>query len=235
MNTKNPIKHYLSQSVRTNRKWVFFAWISILAFGLILATIRVLPPIASLFSEHILGEFVVDLPVKTAFLVIPLILIVRSKSHKKWQEANPDVPITKKNFSTALYLEIFLSIFLGVPALIITWIVAGLIDPVIVERIFITGILASGEMFLWVWLMTTLIYTLQFTPLVKVGDGSVLVAAGLLGSLWVVVSLQNTLWYSINEIGVPIPLVVAIYMFVALLILVIGWVITAKVYEKVDL
>ena len=33
MEIKNPIKYYLAQSVRTNGKWVFIAWISILAFG----------------------------------------------------------------------------------------------------------------------------------------------------------------------------------------------------------
>jgi len=233
MNTTNPIKHYLAQTVRTNGKWVLIAWSGVLVFGLILATARVLPPIQNLFSEHILGEFVVDLPVKAAFLIIPLILIVRSKSHKEWQEAN--LTITKKKFSTALYLEIFLFTFLGIPALIIIWLVAGLIDPTIIERIFITGILASGEMFLWVWLMTTLIYTLQFTPLGEISEGSVLVAVSLLGSLWLVVSLQNTLWYVVDDMGVSIPIVVATYVFIGLIILVIGRTITAKLYEKVDL
>ena len=235
MNTTNPIKHYFAQSVRTNGKWVLIAWVGVLIFGLILATARVLPPIQNLFSEHMLGEFVVDLPVKAAFLVIPLILIVRSKSYKEWQEANLNVPITKKKFSTSLYLEIFLFTLLGIPTLIIIWLVAGLIDHAIIERIFITGILASGEMFLWVWLMTTLIYTLQFTPLGKISNGSVLVAVSLLGSLQLVVSLQNTLWYVVDDMEVPIPIVVATYVFIGLIILVIGRTITAKLYEKVDL
>lgn len=231
----NPIKRYLAQSVRTNRKRIVFAWIGVLIFGLLLVIGRVIPPIASLFSEHMLGEFVVDLPLKAAFLVIPLILFYRSKTHKEWQEANPDTPITKKGFAIAIYLEIFLSTFIGIFALIIIWVVAGLADPTIVERILRVGIFSLGEGFLWVWLMATLVYTLQFTPLVKIADGAVLLTGSMLGSLQVVVSLQNTSWHFIDDVGTPIPLVVAAYVAVGLFILVVGWAITARLYDKVDL
>jgi len=235
MNIKNPIKHYLVQSLRKNGKWILVAWIGVLIVGLILATIRVFPPITNLFSEHILGEFVVDIPLKLAFIVIPIILFYRSKTHKKWQEDNPYSPITKKDFTTAIYLEIFLSTFVGIFALVIIWIVAGLVDPAIIDRILRVGIFSLGEGFLWVWLMATLIYTLQFTPIVKIAQGAVLLSASLLGSLQVVVRLQNISWRLIDAVVMPIPLMVVTYISAGLIILIIGWAITAKLYEKVDL
>jgi len=235
MDTKNPIRHYLAQSVRTNGKLIFIAFVLILIGGIILATIRVLPPIVNMFSEHMLGEFVVDLPLKAAFIVIPLILFYKSKFHEEWQEANPDTSITKSEFSTAIYLEIFLSTFIGIVALLIVWIVAGLVDPTIIPRILRVGVFSLGEGFLWVWLMTTLVYTLQFTPFAKISEGALLLCAALLGSLQVVVRLQNTSWHFINDVGTPIPLVVATYTLVALVILVIGRTITARLYEKRNL
>ena len=152
MNIKNPIKHYLTQCVRTNGKQLFFAWIGVLIFGLLLVIGRVIHPITRIFSEHILSEFVIDLPLKAAFMVIPLILFYRSKMYKEWQEANPDTSITKRDFTTAIYFEIFLSTFLGIFALGIIWFVAGLVDPTIVERILKVGIFGLGEGFLLICL-----------------------------------------------------------------------------------
>jgi len=235
MIAKDPIKYYLIQSVKMNGRHILIALIGTLAFGLILATTRVFPPIANLFSEHMLGEFVVDLPVKAAFLIIPIVLFYKSKTHKEWQEANQDTSITKKEFATAIYLEIFLSTFIGIFALLIIWIVAGLVDPSIVDRIHRVGVFSLGEGFLWVGLMTTLVFTLQFTALVKIAKGSLLLCASLLGSLQVIVILQNISWYFIDDVGIPIPLVTLTYASVGLFILVIGRTITARLYDKVDL
>jgi hypothetical protein len=229
----NSIKHYLAQSVRTNGKWILIGWVGVLVFGLVLVLGRLLAPIQSIFSEHILSEFVVDIPLKAAFIILPIILFYRGETHKEWQEDNP--PITKKEFSTAIYLEIFLSVFLGIAALIIVWIVAGLADPDIVERIFEVGVFSLGEGFLWVGLMTTLVYTLQFTPLVKIGQGSVLLAISLIGSLQVIILLQTPAWHFVNYVGISIPLLFAVYFLAALIVLFIGWAITAMLYKKIDL
>jgi len=232
----SPIKHYLAQSIRTNGKWVLVAWVGVLVSGLILVLGRLLPPIQNLLSEVILGGLVVNIPLKAAFIVIPLVLLCRSKTHKEWQEVNSDTPITRKEFSAASYLEIFLSTLLGLPALGIIWIVAGLTDPAIVEYILTVGVFGLGEGFLWVSLMATLIYTLQFTPLVKIAEGSILILIGLFGPLWIIASLlQPISWDFINYEGVPIPLVVVIYILAGLIVLVVGKTITAKLYEEIDL
>ena len=83
--------------------------------------------------------------------------------------------------------------------------------------------------------MTTMVYTLQFTPIVKIWDGRLLLAGSLLTSLQVIIRLQNFSWYLINSIGVSILCVVAFYVFIGFIFLVIGRTITAKLYEKVDL
>lgn len=64
MSTKNPIKHYLAQSVHTNYKIVLLALFIILIAGVITVIVRNIPAIAGVISEHISTEMVVDFPVK---------------------------------------------------------------------------------------------------------------------------------------------------------------------------
>jgi len=66
MNTKNPIKHYLAQSVSINWKLVLLILFIILIAGVIAVILRNFSAIAGVLSEHISSEVVVDLPVKLA-------------------------------------------------------------------------------------------------------------------------------------------------------------------------
>jgi hypothetical protein len=222
--------------MRKNGKLILLATVGVLAVGLILAIGRIIPPINNLLSEELSVLLVANIALKVAFVAIPLILLVKGKTHKQWQEANPDTPITKKNFSTAIYLEMFLFTFIGFFLIVVIWAIAGLIDPDIAEPLLSVYVFGIGEGFLWVWMMTVLVYTLQFTPLVKIVDGIVLLLASFLGSLHIIAEfLQPLSWNYIDYEGVPIPLVIGIYILVGLLLLIIGRTITAKLYEKVDL
>ena len=231
MNTKNPIKGYLVQSAKTNKKPILFALFAILVAGLVLVIGRITPVFANIFSEHILREFVVDLPVKVVGLVVPFILVFKSKSHAEWHELHPDIPISKKKFAVAIYLEMFLSTFVAIPVLIVIWIVAGLIDPSIVESILTTGVFALGVMFFIVWVMTALIFTLQFTKLVEINDGTTLLCVSFLAAFGLGLGLQSLLFST----ETPPMLAAVICAFIGLIMLLIGWAITARLYQKVDL
>jgi len=257
MKTKSPVKHYLAQSVRTNGKWAFIAWVCTLFVCIILVTIRVLPPVYNLIPFLMDDIFVFNVPPKLAPFAVPLVLILgnmmcrqepkpdtptekglmffRGASYKAWQENNPDIPITKKEFATALYLEIFLSTFFGVFALGIIWTVAGLLDPTVFEHIFRNGIHVLGVVFLWVCLATTMFYTLQFSPLKKIANGGLLLIISLFGSLQVAAWFQNNSWPLIDDTGISIPLVFTVFTLIGLIFLVIGSVITALLYKRVDL
>ena len=231
MNIKNPIKSYLVKSAKANSKPVLIALLVFLIVGLILVIGRITPVFKSIFSEHLLRELVVDLPVKAVGLIVPIILMFKNKSHSEWHEAYPDMPMSKKNFTTAIYLEMFLSALVAVPVLVVIWVVASLVDPNIVESILTTGVFALGVMFFIPWVMTALIFTLQFTKLLEINDGAVLLFGSVLVAFWLGVGLQSLLF----ALVVPHALASVICAFIGLIIILIGWKITASLYEKVDL
>ncbi|MDR2585457.1 MAG: hypothetical protein LBC84_04450, partial [Prevotellaceae bacterium] len=89
MNIASPIKYYLAQSVRTNKKWMPYALLLILIVGLILAIIRVIPPIANLLPSVVINDFFIDIQlVKVALAVVLLPLFYKSKTYLAWQEKN---------------------------------------------------------------------------------------------------------------------------------------------------
>jgi hypothetical protein len=227
VNTRNSIKYYLANSARTNGKPIFIFLIIFLVVGIIFAIGRSTSLFASLFSEHLLSEFVVDLPVKAAALIVPTILFIKSKSHKEWQEAHHDIP--KKDFTTAIYLEIFIASFVAVPVLFIIWIAAVLVDPSVIENILTIGVFNLGACFFWIWMMTALIYTLQFTKLANIREGAVLYVVCLFASLWLTVKLQSSLFSA----GMPVAALIC--AFAGLIVLVVGRAITARLYKNFNL
>ncbi|MCL1862230.1 MAG: hypothetical protein FWF78_01540 [Defluviitaleaceae bacterium] len=228
MCAKTPIKSYLAIQLRTHRKSVVIALITILIVGVALAIGRAIPAITNIFSEHMLNEFVVDIPVKLVILTVPIILFFKSKTHKEWQEAHQDIQITKKDFATATYLEIFLSTFVGVPVLFTIWIVAVLVDHSIIENILTIGVFNLGAGFFLIWMMTALVYTLRFTKLAKINQGAVLLVICLFASLWTTMGLQSLLF----SMEMPFAMKAVICMLIGLVVIVIGWSITTKLYAK---
>jgi hypothetical protein len=231
MTAKNPIKHYLAWATRTNGKIIIIALVIILVAGLALAIARGIPPIENQFSEHMLNEFIVDIPVKLVILVAPIILLFKSKTRKEWQELHKDISITKKDYATATYLEIFLSTFISLPVLLIIWIVAIRVDSSVIENILTIGVFNLGAGFFLIWMMVALVYTLQFTKLVKINDGAVLLVICLFASLWTTMGFQSLLFST----EIPSLLKGAICALAGLVILLIGRAITEKLYKKVDL
>ena len=71
MNTKNPIRYYLAQSMRKNGKLILLATVGVLAVGLILAIGRTIPPIDNLLSEELSFLLVANIALK-------IILIMRA-------------------------------------------------------------------------------------------------------------------------------------------------------------
>jgi len=204
-----------------------YALLLILIVGLILAIIRVIPPIANLLPNVVINDFFIDIQLaKVALAVVLLPLFYKSKTYLTWQEENPDVPITKKEFTIAIYLEAALYTILSFLPLLITWIVGGSINPNMLEAIFETGIYTVGEAFFWGWLTIAMFYALRLTPIRKIIGDSVL------GIICFLVALQvtiNLIWrvdfghYTLRA------------LILGLIVLAIGWVITVILYRKADL
>ena len=205
MNTKNPIKNYLMQSVRTNGKTVLLALFSLLIVWVAVAIMRTIPAVTNLISERLLREFVVDLPVKFLIAVVPFIIIKNDKSYAKWKETNPDSPITKKDFTTATYLNYFLFSLTSMPVLAVVWATAGLN------------------------------YTLQFIPYLQNDKGDTLAPIiGFLVSFGTAFGLQM-LFYQLFELPRMATVAAIIIAAIGLVIFLICRPITARLYEKFDL
>jgi len=234
VNTKTPIKNYLMQSVRTNGKTVLLALFALLIVWVAVAIMRTIPAVTNLISERLLREFVVDLPVKFLIAVVPFIIIKNDKSYAKWKETNPDSPITKKDFTTATYLNYFLFSLTSMPVLAVVWVVAVLADPYIFEYIPM-GIYNAGAMFFVVWAMAGLNYTLQFIAYLRNDKGdSLAIIIGFLVSFGTAFGLQS-LFYRVFELprmATPAALIIAA---IGLVIFLICRPITARLYEKSDL
>jgi hypothetical protein len=234
MTTKTPIKNYLIQSVRTNGKTVLLALFALLIVWVAVAILRTVPAVTNVISERLLREFVVDLPVKFVIGLIPYILLMRTKSYSKWTEANPDTPITKKDFTTVAYLNYFLFSLASMPVLAVVWVVAVLADPYMLAYIPM-GIYNAGAMFFVVWAMAGLNYTLQFIPYLQNDKGDNLAPIiGFLVSFGTAFGLQS-LFYHVFELprmATPAAMIIAA---IGLVVFLICRPITARLYEKSDL
>ncbi|MCL2569394.1 MAG: hypothetical protein FWE12_08245 [Oscillospiraceae bacterium] len=234
MNTKKPIKNYLMQSVRTNGKTVLLALFALLIVWVAVAIMRTIPAVTNVISERWLRELVVDLPVKFIIAVVPYIILTRTKSYSKWTEANPDAPISKKDFTTATYLNYFLFSLTSMPVLAVVWVVAVLADPYILEYIPM-GIYNAGAMFFVVWATAGLNYTLQFIQYLQNDKGDSLAPIiGFLVSFGTAFGLQS-LFYRVFELprmATPAAMIIAA---MGLVVFLICRPITARLYEKFDL
>jgi len=234
VNTKNSIKNYLMQSVRTNGKIVLLALFALLVVWVAVAIMRTIPAVTNVISERLLREFVVDLPVKFVIGLVPYIILMRTKSYSKWTEANPDTPITKKDFTTATYLNHFLLSLTSMPVLAIIWVAAVLADPYMLEYIPM-GIYNAGAMFFVVWAMAGLIYTLQFIPYFqKPKEEKLNLAISFLISFGTAIGLQM-LFYRAFELPRMATLAAIIIAAIGLVVFLICRPITARLYEKFDL
>ena len=234
MNTKNPIKNYLMQSARTNGKTVLLALFALLVVWVAVAILRTIPAVTDIISERMLREFVVDLPVKFLIAVVPFIILKNDKSYAKWKETNPDSSITKKDFTTATYLNYFLISLTSIPVLAIIWVAAVLADPYILEYIPM-GIYNAGAMFFVVWAMAGLNYTLQFIRyLQKSKENKLTLAISFLISFGAAFGLQS-LFYHVFELPRMVVLAAIIIAAMGLVVFLICRPITARLYEKSDL
>ena len=232
MRHEKGVRTYLGRSIQRNGRWLGIAWVCVLVFGLTLAIGRTTPWFEGVFSAHLLREFVVDIPLKLAFLVCPIVLFYQHKRYDVWQSENADVHLTKAQFVMGSYLEIVLAVLFGLCGLAVVWLVAGWIDPTVVADILQVGVFSLGEGFLWVSVMTTMVYPLMFTSLVRIAKGEMLVAICLLFALQVVIMFQPWAWYLMNDVGVGVLVMLLGYMLGGLVVLVIGGVLTARLYQQ---
>jgi len=234
MNAINSIKNYLMQSVRTNGKTVLLALFALLVVWVAVAILRTIPAVTDIISERMLREFVVDLPVKFLIAVVPFIILKNDKSYAKWKETNPDSSITKKDFTTATYLNYFLFSLTSMPVLAVVWVVAVLADPYILEYIPM-GIYNAGAMFFVVWAMAGLNYTLQFIPSwQKYREDDLALIISFLISFGTAFGLQM-LFYRVFELPRMATIAAIIIAVIGLVVFLICRPITARLYEKFDL
>lgn len=234
MTRTNPIKNYLIQSFRTNGKNVLLALFALLIVWVAVAIMRTIPAVIDVISERLLRNFVVDLPVKFVIALVPYIILMKTKSYSKWTEANPDAPISKKDFTTATYLGYFLFSLASMPVLAVVWVVAVLADPYMLEYIPM-GIYNAGAMFFVVWAMAGLTYTLQFIPYLKKSKETELtLAISFIISFGTAFGLQS-LFYRVFELPRMATIAAIIIAAIGLVVFLICRPITARLYEKSDL
>jgi len=210
-----------------------FALFVLLIVWVAVAIMRTIPAVTNVISERWLRELVVDLPVKFIIAVVPYIIIRSNKGYAKWKETNPDSPITKKDFTTATYLNYFLFSLTSMPALAVVWVVAVLADPYMLAYIPM-GIYNAGAMFFVVWAMAGLNYTLQFIPSwQKYREDDLALIISFLISFGTAFGLQS-LFYRVFELprmATPAAMIIAA---MGLVVFLICRPITARLYKKYE-
>ena len=86
------MKSYLAQSVRTNGKLVMLVMLGILVVGVALSLLGFIPE-----QRELVTLLIFDLLSKIAVGLIPLILIMKSKTYSEWCKTNPEPTISKKD------------------------------------------------------------------------------------------------------------------------------------------
>jgi len=185
MSNKKPIRNYLAYRMRMHGKLTLQVLLLILGAGIVVSLAGFIPQ-----AQGLVSTVVSDIPVKLIFFAAPAVLIFKSKTYSQWHEYAPKLPMKKKDFINATYLEIFLSSLYGIPVLAIIWLVASLVHPGIVD--FNEGLAVAGGSFGIVLIMTGLVYSLQFTKLGK--SEELLLSIGFFGSFGFVFLLQVSLF-----------------------------------------
>jgi len=224
MNTKNPIKSYLAQSVRTNGRLVLLVLLGILVVGVAISLVGLIPE-----HRELVSLVIFNLPAKITVGLIPIILILKSKTYSEWSVANPDITITKKDFTNATYLEVFLSSFLGILPLVLIWIAVHFVYPGMVDLDEGFGVL--GGSFGLVWGMIGLVYALQFTKLANINEGAVLFAVGFFVPFGVVVAIQR----AFHAIELPLIFIAGIPALIGFIVFMVSRPIAVCLQDKKDL
>ncbi|MCL2203283.1 MAG: hypothetical protein FWB88_05035 [Defluviitaleaceae bacterium] len=224
MGIKNSTKGYLAQSVRTNGKLVLLVLLGILVAGIGVSLVGIIPEHRALVSV-----IISDIPAKVTTLLIPIILILKTKDYAEWILANPNVDVTKKGFINGMYLEGFLASLLGLVALAIIWVVAHFISPEIVDMN--EGIGVIGGALGIAWGMIGLVYSLQFTKLGEISEGAILFAIGFFVPFGVVVAIQQIF----HALELSLAFIAGVPALVGILVLVVSRPVAVIWQERVDL
>ena len=224
MNTKNPMKSYLAQSIRTNGKLVMLVMLGILVAGVAISLLGFIPE-----QRELVTLLIFDLLTKISVGLIPIILIMKSKTYSEWCETNPELTLSKKDFMNATFLENFLSSFLGVLPLVLIWIAVHFLNTGMVDLDEGFGVL--GGMFGVVWAMIGLVYSLQFSKLGNINEGAVLLAVAFLVPFWVVVAIQRTL----HEMELSMLFVASVPAIIGFIVFIVSRPIAVRLQEKVEL
>jgi len=164
-------------------------------------------------------------------------LLFRSKPHKEWQEIHknemecPRKSLAAKEFATAIYLEIFLFTIISFVPLIINWGAAIVESSDVREKLFTIGVFNLGAVFFHIWMMASLVFILRFTKLAKIARGAILMLLCFFASLPVTMGLRLLL----TSLEIPYVIAAAICTILGLIVLRVGWAVTVRLYEKVDL
>jgi len=177
--------------------------------------------------RELVSLIISDLPAKITILLVPVILIFRTKTYSEWSAENPSTVITKKGFINAIYLEVFLSSFLGLSVLALIWAVAHLVSPGIVDLNEGFGVL--GGSFGIVWGMIALVYSLQFTKLGQ--SDEMLLAIGFFVPFGIVVAIQQ----AFHAIELSLIFIAGIPALVGFIMFMISRPIAVSLQEKIDL
>ena len=202
-----------------------------------------------MFSPELITDAIVGFPVTVAVALAPIILMFLSHTTMA-QESSPEIPITKRQFITRLYLKIFLSTFIAVPVVVLVWFIAALTGHVNVDYILSTGLYSLGVGFLFVWIVMACFYTLQFTlrPLMhfimldvmnmpdykeEKSAGywiykSLLISVIITLAWWCARTIQSLLF----RLELQSILTTLLTVLIGLVILLIGWVVALKLYER---
>ena len=232
-----PAAYYLFNSTRANARLIYYYFLTFMPMGIALGIATTIPSLKDPLPEHLLNMLILDIPVWLMILPMPLILLFSSKPHKEWQEIHknemecPRKSLTAKEFATATYLGIFLYTIVGFSLLIINWGVAITEGSDVREILFTIGVFNLGAVFFHIWMMASLVFILRFTKLAKIAPRAMLILICFFASLPVTMGLRSLL----TSLEIPYVIAAAICALLGLIVLRIGWAITVRLYENVDL
>ena len=229
-----PAVYYLVSSANANDKLIGRMMITTMIVVYIFAIVGHILPFVDLFSESLLNIYIFEFPVWMTVLPLPIILLWRSKPHKEWQETHkntmkvPRKSITTKEFTTATYLEIFLSTIIASSLIVINWGgVLWALGPDVREILFTIGVFNLGFRFFHIWMMASLVFIFRFAKLAKVARGAILMLLCFFASLLATMGLQSLL----TLLEIPYAIAAAICAILGLIVLRIGCAVTVRLHE----
>jgi hypothetical protein len=219
MNVKNLFKNFDVEA----EKEIYIKWMFLIlaAFFILLVTILISGSLPDNWNVELLR----DLGPKLMLWTPPVLFIgaYEVMRHEKGKIGGSSV--TKKNVS-GNFLYMLLSVFIGIPFLILFWFVAYILNQDFSHAIWNYGVLTIFQATGFTWIMAGIIFPLEWTKIGKNIGGRIIISLNLPLFIWVLtadraIEMGASMWF------------VSLFVFIlGLVILISGWLITQSLVDR---